>query len=343
MQKIITEEGPLLDEKGRLKESGYAKYLVKKYERSKIGASHLRIKEWDYYLVYDQNYALCLTIADNSYMGDYSVSWIDFHKEEETTKSIMTVLPNGKTGLPESSIVGDVSFENDKISISFKHDGDQRILDCTFPNFQDWKELKAHVILEDIPRDSIVVMTPFKEDKKAFYYNQKINCMKAHGTVTLGDFSYMFEEDTYACLDWGRGVWTYENTWYWSSASGVIDGHRFGFNLGYGFGDTTTHSENMLFYDGVGHKLDRIFISIPLDEDDHEDWLHPWTFTSNDGRFGAKFVPILNRSALVDAYILKTDQNQVFGRFYGKAILDDDTVIDLDGILGFAEKVFNRW
>ena len=52
--------------------------------------------------------------------------------------------------------------------------------------------------------------------------------------------------------------WTYDNTWYWGSGSGTVDGHRFGFNIGYGFGDTSAASENILFYDGVGHKLDDV-------------------------------------------------------------------------------------
>ena len=46
-------------------------------------------------------------------------------------------------------------------------------------------------------------------------------------------------------LDWGRGVWTYDNVWYWAAAQGHQAGHVVGLNLGYGFGDTTAASENM--------------------------------------------------------------------------------------------------
>ena len=56
----------------------------------------------------------------------------------------------------------------------------------------------------------------------------------------MGEENINFDsKDTFAILDWGRGVWTYKNTWYWSSATGEIDGVPFGFNLGYGFGDTS--------------------------------------------------------------------------------------------------------
>lgn len=343
MEKQIIDQGPLLKEDGSLAEAGYAKSLIKTYDRNAIKANSLRIKEWDYYLIYDQTYALCLTIADNSYMGLHSVSWLDFTQAKETTKSVMTAFPKGKTHLPSSSISGDVEFHNQKIDIRFSNDGKQRKLSCAFPNFKEGETLRADVTLTDVPQDSLVIMTPYKDDPKAFYYNQKINCMKASGVVQIGNFVHEFHVDSFGSLDWGRGVWTYQNTWYWSSASGMMNGHTFGFNLGYGFGDTTAASENMLFYDGIGHKLDRIEFQIPQTVDGKDDWLKPWKFTSNDGRFEADFVPVLNRSACTDVLVIKSDQNQVFGYFTGKAVLDDGTVISMNHFLGFAEKVLNRW
>ena len=97
----------------------------------------------------------------------------------------------------------------------------------------------------------------------------------AYGLGAVGKDMSFRPDDSFGGLDWGRGVWTYQNTWYWSSASGEIDGHRFGFNLGYGFGDTTAASENMLFYDGIGHKIDRVEFQIPKTIDGKDDWLRP--------------------------------------------------------------------
>lgn len=84
---------------------------------------------------------------------------------------------------------------------------------------------------------SMVIAIPF-EDKRYFYYNQKINLLQGKGYYILGDFHYNFHKETFGVLDWGRGVWTYSNTWYWASMSGLHNGHLFGFNLGYGFGNT---------------------------------------------------------------------------------------------------------
>ncbi|MBN2602255.1 MAG: DUF2804 family protein [Candidatus Marinimicrobia bacterium] len=41
--------------------------------------------------------------------------------------------------------------------------------------------------------------------------------------------------------------------------------------------------------------------------------------------------------------LIQSNQHQVFGRFTGKAILDDGREIILRDFLGFAEKVMNRW
>ena len=145
-------------------------------------------------------------------------------------------------------------------------------------------------------------------------------------------------------LDWGRGVWTYENTWYWSSAAYVLpSGTPFGWNLGYGFGDTSAASENMLFHAGTAHKLGGIKFEIPGEAEGKERYTEPWKFTSDDGRFEADFVPVLDRASCADVKLIKSDQHQVFGKFTGKAVLDNGTVVEFADFPGFAEKVSNKW
>lgn len=114
----------------------------------------------------------------------------------------------------------------------------------------------------------------------------------------------------------------------------------FGWNIGYGFGNCSAASENMLFYNGKAHKLDEVKFNIPGGE---KDFMSPWTFSSNDGRFEMDFTPLMDRAACTDALILKSDQHQVFGLFTGKAVLDDGKVINVRDFPGFAEKVENKW
>lgn len=342
MQRRITVPGNLHDEKGHLTQTGYATGLVLSYDRKRVAASSLRLKEWDYYYIGNDHHGLALTVADNGYMNMDSVSLLDFEDKWEQTTSRMGIL-RPRRDLPATSVKGDIKARGKDYEINFLNDGHKRQLFGHMERFRGNETLLFDLTLTDVPRDSMVIVTPFKDKPKAFYYNQKINCLRAEGRVVLGEKEYLFSPAaSFAVLDWGRGVWTYENTWYWGSASGIAEGHRFGFNIGYGFGDTSAASENMVFCDGIAHKLSQVTFNIPM-KDGHEDYLSPWTFTSDDGRFEMDFTPILDRAACIDMKLLLSDQHQVFGRFSGKAVLDDGTVINVRELTGFAEKVHNKW
>lgn len=344
MEQTKLTSGQLLNSKGHLNEAGYAFDLVKTYDRSAIKANALRIKEWDYYLVYNQKFGLALTVADNSYMGLVSATFLDFENLREHTFSPMQFFTLGKLKLPSSSREGDVHYKSKQIEIHYLHEKGGRHLTVDIPRFENGLPLKADIVLTETMKDSMVIATPFKDAPKAFYYNQKIIGMKAQGTVNFNDRSYSFDPDSsFGILDWGRGVWTYKNTWYWSASSGLIDNNVFGFNLGYGFGDNSAASENMLFYKGKAHKLAGVSFNIPTLSDGGYDFMSPWEFTSTDSRFEATFTPILDRSSKTSLGILESDQHQVFGFFDGKAVLDDGKNIEMKSFLGFAEKVMNKW
>ena len=343
MQRRITTPGPLLNDRGALAERGYATSLIKTYDRSRIRASALRIKEWDYYCITSARYALALTIADNGYMGLDSVSLLDFDGPWEHTWSGMSLLPLGKKGLSATSVRGDVRTQGKGYFLTFENDGVRRRLVGRVDAFCQGSPLAFDVTLSHPPRDSMVIATPFPGNKRAFYYNQKINCLQAEGRVEWAGREYLFAPaHSAAVLDWGRGVWTYDNTWYWGSASGWVEGAPFGFNIGYGFGDCSAASENMLFYKGIAHKLSRVTFHIPC-RDGREDYLSPWRFTSDDGRFTMDFEPLLDRSANMNFHVLCSVQHQVFGHFSGVAVLDDGREIRVQRMLGFAEKVRNKW
>jgi len=286
--------------------------------------------------------ALALTISDNRYMGMDSSSLIVLWEGWQVTRSPMRLMPLGGTGLPQSSLRGSCARAGRGYGLLFQHEGEGRTLHAHMDRFRDGQALDAQILLTQEPEESIVMCTPFEKPGQ-FYFNQKINCMRAQGKVTLGDREYVFDpEDSFAVLDWGRGVWTCRGTWYWGSASGMVDGVPFGFNIGYGFGDTSAATENALFYGGKLHKLSQVTFHIPR-KNGREHYLAPWTFDSDDRRFRMKFRPILDRAACPSAGVVRSGQHQVFGSFTGTAVLDDGTAVRLKELLGFAEKVDDRW
>ncbi len=334
-------EGLLLNEEGNLIEAGYAFSLLKRYERKMIKASKWRIKEWDYYYIGNSSYGIALTIDDNGYMDLCSVTLLDYENARYLEKMVVHPFSFGKRNLPSSSADGDTVYIDKKVTMKFLHEGESRHILCVFKKFgKKGEELKVDIALKETCPKSMVIATPFKK-KGRFYYNQKINNLEAHGYVKLGDEYFDFSKDCYGVLDWGRGVWTYSNTWYWSSLSTKIGEDTIGWNLGYGFGDTSKASENMLFVNDEAYKLGDVLFNIPKKKN-KDDYLSPWTLTSSSLDINLSFVPILDRHGGANILIMKSDQHQVFGKWNGYFLINGKK-IEIADKLGFAEKVSNRW
>lgn len=339
MQYEVVEASDLLDEEGNLVQRGWARKPLFVYDRSRVRAPWWRIKEWDYYAVLRPEYGVALTYADLGYLGLISAVWLDFVEGGFHQEDKMLLFPRGRMGLPSSSEEGDVVYESKRVKLRFLKRGTERRIMVSWPKFRG-EGLNVDLTLHQDPdMDSMVIVIPFHKPRH-FYYNRKINCMPARGVVTVGGEEKRFtEEDSFGVLDWGRGVWPYRSEWYWGSLSTRLkDGRLFGFNIGYGFGDTSAATENIVFLDGRGHKLDQVRFHF-----DPEDYLKPWRFTSNDGRFEAVMKPILDRHSKANLLLLKSVQHQVFGKFTVRAVLDDGSEVKVEDAIGFAEYVVNRW
>ena len=336
----VTERHLLLDKNGQLAEPGWSRQLIQEYRREDIKAPKFRIKEWDYYLIMNEDFAVALTISDLGYMGMISASFIDFTKPWEHTESVLTAVPMGRFNLPSDSKDGVTMYKakDKRVIMKFEVKNGKRYLKCKFKDFDGDKDFMCNIVLKQPEQDTMVIATPWDE-KHHFYYNQKINNMPAAGWAEYDGKRYNFDPTTdFGILDWGRGVWTYDNYWYWGSGSGYVDGVPVGFNIGYGFGNTSAATENVIFYDGKAHKIDDVTFHIP--EDSYSD---PWAFTSSDGRFEMNFIPIIDRASLTDVKVIVSDQHQVFGRMTGTMILDDGTKVELKDFLCFAEEVHNKY
>lgn len=341
MQKVIVEEADILDDNGELIQTGWAKRLLLKYNRDKIKSSDLRIKEWDYYEITNQDYSLVLLIYDIGYFAQAQIDWVDFRKQFSTSSSKTILMSRGSLNFPPSSDEGDISFIKGNSKIIFEKKGNERIFTFNMPDFMDGQGISGKITLfQDPEMDTMVNVIPFK-NKKHFVYAQKINCMPATGKVKIGGDEYEFSEDnnSYACLDWSRGVFPYKVGWEWCTASGKVKGIPFGFNIDYGFG--TESSKSMIFYDGKGHHLDEVVYKW-----DKKDLKKPWIFTSNDDRVNMKLEPVYLMICVFNVGFGKQDSTRLYGYFVGDVVLDDGKKIRIersDNLLGFAEFDRYKW
>lgn len=340
MENKLTQ-GLLLDGEGSLSMAGYSNEMVRIYRRRDVKAPPLRLKEWDYYYIGDAKRGIALTIADNGYMGLCSVTLLDFETKTHEDKMLIKPFSLGKLHLPETSLEGISIFKQGRNYLRFEalKDG-KRTIKGHLEKFGKGKgTLQIDMVLtEEEKGKSLVIATPFQKEAH-FYYNQKINFLRAEGDYSLeGEKTSL--SGAYGVLDWGRGVWTYKNTWYWSSLSAKVDGHLFGWNLGYGFGDTSKASENILYIDSTIHKLSEVTFEIPKDEKGKEDFLTDWKIEGSGLK--ATFRPVLNRHSDTNLLLLRSNQNQVFGLFSG-TFDEGDIHFEFHDATGFAEKVYNRW
>lgn len=344
MQHEVTKVQSLLDDYGQIIEPGWARNPVWSYERHRIAAPAFRIKEWDYYLAVSEHYAAAFTLSDLGYAGLISVSLIDLAGQTEHTETILTPLPMGRMNLGSTSAEGNAEFRNRRVHLRYSVRPQRRRIQCVFDDFCDGKTLTADLLMKQPKMDSLCIATPWKENPKAFYYNQKVNCMPVKGRISFDGREYLFDRaKDMAVLDWGRGVWTYDNIWRWGTCSTWIDGKMFGFNLGYGFSDRSSASENVVFYDGQAHKLQEVTFVIPENEQGEYEFMQPWTITSSDGRFEGIFMPLLDRKAKIDMKLIVSDQHQVFGHLTGTAVLDDGREIKMRDLTAAIEVVHNRY
>lgn len=161
VQHEITKPIPLLDDRGNLTEPGWARRPLPVYDRSRVKGGPARRKEWDYYLVMGDGFALALTIADSSYLGVASISLLDFQEGWQVTRSPVRLLPMGATGLPGTSQRGNAAVSGRGYALLFHNDGQNRTLTAHMERFREDQTLDAHVILTDAPPESMVICTPF--------------------------------------------------------------------------------------------------------------------------------------------------------------------------------------
>ena len=342
-QHRIMEKGLLLNPDGSLREPGWATEPLLVYNRASVRESRYRLKEWDYYLVNDGEYAVAFTLCNAGYAALLTVTVVDIDDPADHTETHLKPMPGDSVVLPTSSDSGVSFYSDDRVKMVFDNTGDERILDVMMRRFCGGT-FAAHIELDRFPRDSMVIATPWTEKETAFYYNRKVVGMRARGEFSYDGIRHEFDgSDSFGLLDWGRGVWTYDNHWYWGVAQGNQGGHVAALNVGYGFGDTTAASENMFFLDGVCHKLDRVDFGIPRKRTGEFELMESWRLTSNDGRLEMLFSPYLDRSSKIDVGVVMTNQHQIFGELDGYVVLDDGTKFHVENMQASAEVVHNRY
>jgi len=298
MQTELTRPGKLLDSKGRLAQVGWCRQALLdcNLEDARFYAlrplQRLRMKRWDYYAVFTPRRFFSATIADLGYAGNIFVYTLDFTSGDLHEEGLVIPLGRG-IELPHNSTAGDAHFADTRCRLDFQVTAESRRITVDWPDFHEGRGIRADIRLScPAEHESMTIVIPIGAQR--FYYNRKINCMPAKGSLRYGEIEEELKPgECLGSLDWGRGVWEYRSFWNWASASGFLpDGRRVGLNLGCGFGDTSAATEDALILDGRVHKLGAVkydYVS--------GDYMKPWRFSDGEGRLELEFTPFKERLA----------------------------------------------
>jgi hypothetical protein len=333
----------LLDRYGKLMQVGWSRQPLLDCNLEKLRfysfgpLQRFRVKRWDYYGISTPKGYFSATLAHLGYAGQAFVYCVDFATQETHEETLTIPLGRG-INLPRNSTEGDSAFDNGDVRLSFQVDPEARRLAVNWPGFGGGS-LEAAVSLQlPATHESMNVIIPIGH--KRFYYNRKVNCLPVVGWIERdGERETLRPEECLGNMDWGRGVWEYRSFWVWASASGFLPGGRtVGLNMGYGFGDTSAATENALILDGRVHKLGQIDFSY-----EPQDFMRPWRMITTDGRLNLEFTPFLERTAKTNLLLIFSEVHQMFGQYSGTVKADDGEMIQLDGLVGFAEEHHARW
>ena len=296
-----------------------------------------RLKEWDFYAISGPDFYVDLTLADIAWAAFAGVMFVDYRTGEMRT-NLCLGFDEDVVDLPADPYES-TTFDRNDCHVSITVGEDSRTLHFDFPDSPFFSPLRGDIIIEDDPsEESLATAFPFHR-MDLFFYTNKIVALPASGTVEADGVVYAFPPcDSIAVLDWGRGVWPEEFEWGWAVAAGMVDGTKFGFNIGFGDEDGLRGTASSLVYDGVLHKLGEIEW-----EYDEDDIMASWPFCSDDGRFDAILKPTYDQSGTLNLLVCYTRVIKVHGRVSGSVVLDDGTVVSFSDVMGFAAHTFQKW
>ena len=333
----ILSDGELLSAGGALEESGYAFAHVKRYSNDAVKKRRARIKERDCYYFGDDRHAVALSVSHSAHSAVATVIVLDFIHIAKAVKR--KVVPKGGASMPSSIGEGNIEFDGGGLKISFTVANGKRTLKCECKEIVGKKDFECEIELDEFDGDCITAAMPLENDGE-FFYGTRTSCLKGGGWYTLGGERVEFSREARGELDWTRCVYPHKCVVYSAGMSTEIDGKAFGIGISK-IGVKRFIDRNAIFCDGKGSKLNGVKFEIPFTTG-ALDYLKPWKITDDDGRIGLMFYPMIE--VVEKTRIgLGAIRHKVFGKYYGKATLEDGTIIDIADKIGYAEHLQTRW
>ncbi len=295
-----------------------------------------RLKEWDFYQIhFDGRYVLQLTLGHVSYATQACATIIDLatgdkHQICKIAPAKLSFKRNMPTN-PETAHI--LQYFSRNLHVQFELTDKFRRLSFTCNDLVGVRaEINLMLTNVNKAKDKMVIATPFDKPKQ-WYLNYKENCFVVNGYARIEDVCYQINNG-FGVLDWGRGVWPYKHSWVWGNGGTVVDGKRFGFNIGWGFGNTEYATENMFFVDNKAYKLGEVQEIVLGDN---------YRYVDENNRFDFTVEPIYDNYTKLNMLWVHNKCHQIFGKWTGHVVLDDGTKLAIPPFTAFCEHATNKW
>lgn len=298
----------------------------------------LRKKRWNYWCITSPTHLFSVTLSDVDYAGLPFVYFLDFATGEFIEKTIIT--PLGKDVVLGDRVPDDASYVGKGCRISMRHESDGVQLLVEVADFGGKRLQAEFLITEPENHESLNVVVPWSE--KLFQFTAKNNTLPTEGKVYLDGKLITFDaKNSFATLDFGRGVWPYKGFWNWASFSTRLpDGRTLGTNFGAGWTDKTGSTENALCVDGYLIKLSEDVTFTYASQN----FKAPWRLQTAETEWvDLTFTPFFERIAKTDMVILRSEVHQMIGHFDGTIIGEGGEKIQVSKAVGWAEDHHSRW
>ncbi|MFO0614852.1 MAG: DUF2804 domain-containing protein [Polyangiaceae bacterium] len=280
-----------------------------------------RRKRWHHWCVTSDAEALAITVLDADVLTAAIVSSID-RSARRAVKEV-GVRSGGLGEMPERADRGAIDVRAGRVRVTVEDVGERIAIRARSPRVD--ADVEVH---RPASHDTLGVATAWPGTGGARYaYSSKQTGLPARGRTRVEGRAAPIADGARACLDWGRGVWPSRTSWNWASASGEVDGHAVGLNLGARWTHDVT--ENAVLVDG---RMEKIHGDVRFEWDRAEP-RRAWRLRGRGVDLalepevieGAR-VPLVGRLCIA------------FGVFRGEA-----QGVSFDGVFGWAEELSVRW
>ena len=311
MQKEFTESCSVFESDGMVRNAGWAKKQVFRYDPSS------RHSQRDTYYVSSSECAMYLSIENLGAAFGVKIALADLKRGGVVCDSIIKKHKIIKKPLPDSADGGEFEYEDKWLKLKISDEAEGKNLKCVFYQFGSLDMLSFDIFLLKNNSDVLDQLAPFERNRKYYYLKRFMPCYQAQGFIKAGSMVYKLGADSArAYFDRTRFRKPRLHNYQRLSSDCVIGRKRFTICLASRVGDNRYGNENCYFVDGNLHKLSQIAVKGTPKRIDR-----PVFFHDKERNVDISFKPFTVSGKAMVADMGKTAV--VFGRLYGTIKQDE--------------------